>query len=90
MWGMPADNGGSAITRFEVRYRMSDGQWGNWMIAAGGASATSYTITGLTNGVGYEIQVRAVNRIGDGDVATTEATPMEASGLRSLCQRKVR
>ena len=45
MWGMPADNGGSAITRFEVRYRMSGGQWSNWMIVAGGASATSYTIT---------------------------------------------
>ena len=76
-WGAPADNGGSAIRRFEVLYRMSGEQGGNWMTVDGGASATSYTITDLTNGVGYEIQVRAVNAIGNGAVATTEATPME-------------
>ena len=77
MWGMPAENGGSAITRFDVRYRISGGQWGSWMAAEGGASATSHTIMGLTNGVGYEIQVRAVNGIGEGAAATAEATPME-------------
>ena len=78
MWGMPADNGGSAITGYEVRYRMSGGAWRNWMAVEGGASATSYTIMGLTNGIGYEIAVRAVNGIGAGDAAITEATPMEA------------
>ena len=77
MWGMPADNGGSAIIRFEVRYRMSGGRWGNWMPAAGGDSATSYPITGLTNGVGYEIAVRAVNGIDAGASDSVEATPME-------------
>ena len=77
MWGMPADNGGSAITGYQVRYRMSSGLWSNWMTVPGGDDAASHTITGLTNGVGYEIQVRAVNRIGNGAVAETEATPME-------------
>ena len=47
------------------------------MAVEGGASATSYTMRGLTNGVGYEIQVWAVNGIGDGAAATVEATPME-------------
>ena len=56
---------------------MSGGQWGSWMAAEGGASATSHTIMGLTNGVGYDIQVRAVNGIGEGAAATAEATPME-------------
>ena len=78
MWGMPADTGGSAITGYQVRYRMSGGAWRNWMAVEGGASATSYTIMGLTNGIGYEIAVRAVNGIGAGDAAMTEATPMEA------------
>ena len=78
MWGMPADTGGSAITGYQVRYRMSGGAWRNWMVVEGGASATSYTIMGLTNGIGYEIAVRAVNGIGAGDAAMTEATPMEA------------
>ena len=77
MWGMPADNGGSAITSYQVRYRMNGGQWSNWMAVAGGASATSYTMTGLTNGIGHEIEVRAVNAIGTGASASVEATPME-------------
>ena len=77
MWGMPADNGGSAITGYQVRYRMNGGQWSNWMAVAGGASATSYTMTGLTNGMGHEIEVRAVNAIGTGASASVEATPME-------------
>ena len=78
MWGMPADNGGSAITGYQARYRMVGGQWTNWMAVEGGANATSYTMTGLTNGIGHEIEVRAVNGIGAGDAAMTEATPMEA------------
>ena len=77
MWGMPADDGGSAITRYEVNYRESGGQWSGWMTAAGGASATSHTIMGLTNGIGYEIAVRAVNGIDPGPAASVEATPME-------------
>ena len=77
MWDMPADDGGSAIVRYEVNYRESGGQWSGWMTVAGGASATSYTMTGLTNGIGHEIQVRAVNGVGNGAAATVEATPME-------------
>ena len=78
MWGMPADNGGSAITDYQVRYRMNGGQWSNWMTVSGGANATSYTMTDLTNGIGHEIEVRAVNAIGSGASATIEATPMAA------------
>ncbi len=77
MWGMPADDGGSAIVRYEVNYRESGGQWSGWMTVAGGASATSHTIMGLTNGIGYEIAVRAVNGIGSGPADSVEATPME-------------
>ena len=77
MWDMPADDGGSAIVRYEVNYRESGGQWNGWMTVAGGASATSHTIMDLTNGIGYEIAVRAVNAIDPGPAALVEATPME-------------
>ena len=76
MWGMPADNGGSAITGYQVRSRMNGGDWRNWMDVEGGANATSYTMTGLTNGIGHEIAVRAVNAIGPGASDSVEATPM--------------
>ena len=78
MWGMPIDNGGSAITGYQARYRMVGGQWTNWMAVEGGANATSYTMTGLSNGIGHEVEVRAVNAIGPGASASVEATPMEA------------
>ena len=77
MWGMPADDGGSAIVRYEVNYRESGGQWIGWMTVAGGASATSHTIMDLTNGIGYEIAVRAVNGIGAGAAASVDETPRE-------------
>ena len=77
MWGMPTDTGGSSVTGYQVRYRMNGGGWSNWMTVAGGANATSYTMTGLTNGIGHEIEVRAVNAIGRGAAASVEATPME-------------
>ena len=77
MWGMPDDNGGAAITRYEVSYRMNGSGWSNWFTVAGGANANSYTMDGLTNGIGHEFQVRAVNAIGSGAAASVEATPME-------------
>ena len=77
MWGIPADDGGSAIVRYEVNYRESGGQWIGWMTVAGGASATSHTIMDLTNGIGYEIAVRAVNGIGAGAAASVDETPRE-------------
>ena len=76
-WGMPADTGGSVVTRFEIRYRMSGGGWSNWLTVSGGSNATTYTFDDLTNGVAYDIQVRAVNAVGEGAAASVRATPME-------------
>ena len=77
MWGSPTDNGGSAITGYQVRYRMNGSDWSNWMTVEGGADGTIHTITGLTNGIDYEIAVRAVNAVGTGEAAMISATPME-------------
>ena len=80
-WDMPADTGGSVVTRFEIRYRMSDQEFANsesgWITVSGGARTTSYTFGDLTNGVAYVIEVRAVNAVGAGAVASVVATPME-------------
>ena len=76
-WGVPADTGGTNITGYQVRYRVIGGGWTSWTTVGGGANATSYTLTGLTNGTGYEIAVRAVNAVGAGASDSVEATPME-------------
>ncbi len=62
-WNAP-DNGGSEITGYKVRHRVTD--TGSWTTSSAlGSSATSYEITGLTNGEEYEVQVQATNAAGD-------------------------
>ena len=78
MWGIPADNGGSAITGYRVRYRTSGGAWSAPMAVEGGASATSYTMTGLTNGGRLRNPgVGSQRNRSMAPAATVEATPME-------------
>ena len=72
-WVAP-DSGGSAVTSYDVRYSRDDG---NWMPAFSVISGVrTRTIRGLVNGVSYEVGVRAVNALGDGDWSdSAQATP---------------
>ncbi len=72
-WSAPVDNGGSAITRYQLQYRTGGGAW--MPITSGIGTSTSHTITGLTNGDSYHVQVRAVNVQGSG-AWSTSATAM--------------
>jgi hypothetical protein len=67
-WISPLSDGGSAITGYQVS---SDN--GTTFVTAD--SNTGHLFTGLTNDQLYTFQVRAVNVIGNGAVATTTATP---------------
>ena len=61
------NNGGSAVTDYDVRYKTtSGGTWTEWN-ASDTSTTTTATITGLTNGTGYDVQIRAGNSNGDGD-----------------------
>ena len=87
MWQAPANNGGSAILRYEYRLQAGDGDFGEWTAildsAPGGANAMRYRITGLTNGETCIVEVRAVTSVGEGNVArvtVTPATPPDAPG----------
>ena len=60
-WDAPGD-GGSPITQYVVHYRA--GSSGSWTVVSNVAvnfADRTATITGLTNGTEYEVQVRAVN-----------------------------
>ena len=64
-WSAP-DDGGSAITDYDVQYRLgSRGPWTPWPFVGAGTSTTITGITGLTGGARYQVQVRAENRIGE-------------------------
>lgn len=60
-------NGGSAITALE--YRVGAGA----AAALSGTGTGARTVTGLTNGVAVDIQVRAVNTIGNGAWSDTKS-----------------
>ena len=67
-WKRPAEDGGAAITHYDLRYvrqadfnRPGGPAWTLKLDVASTGSPTSATIDGLQNGVEYWIQVRAVN-----------------------------
>jgi hypothetical protein len=70
-WEAPADDGGSAITAYEVTMD-------NWTTkATKTASQLSHTYPELTNGTEYTFKVRALNAKGAGAESTKTATPKE-------------
>ena len=69
-WEAPEDDGGFAITDYEVRI---NGR-GSWIST--GSIHTTHTVTSLTNGTAYVFQVRAVNAAGSSPYSNrAEATP---------------
>ena len=70
IWTAPASNGGATILRYEYELDFS----GTWTSTGGTASST--TVTGLTNGQFYTFRVRAVNRVGESAASGSQsATP---------------
>ncbi len=76
-WSVPAD-GGAAIVDYQVWMRA--GSTGSWSRADGAtpSTTTTFTATGLRNGVSYSFIVYAVNSAGRGPAsATRAATPYD-------------
>ena len=64
-WSAPA-NTGPAITDYDVQYRTTGPPAGSWEDAGFNGTGTSTTLTGLTAGTAYQVQVRATNDEGTG------------------------
>ena len=62
-WTAPANSGKPDITSYDLQYR--EGTSGDWTNGPQDATGTSSTITGLTAGTLYQVQVRATNAEGD-------------------------
>ena len=77
VWTVPRDHG-SPITHYE--YRLSDDGGTTWdpdwtTLPSSDAETVRFTQTGLTNGIEYTFEVRAVNAAGPGRAVRTKATP---------------
>jgi hypothetical protein len=72
-WTPPANDGGSAVTGYQVKVLNSaEAQVG--ALRAAGAAATSLNVTGLTNGTAYHFQVAATNSAGTGPFSASSNT----------------
>ena len=72
----PSSNGGASITNYE--YSINGG--GNWTTPSPAVTTSPFTISGLTNGSTYDVQIRAVNSAGSGTATgTTQGTPAAPS-----------
>ena len=70
-WAAPINTGSSAITAYDLRYietGAADKSDANWTVMedvwAAGSGSLQYTLSGLTGGTQYDVQVRAVNAAG--------------------------
>ena len=75
-WNAPIADGGLPISSYELRYletAASDRADERWTLRPGLAAGASLAtvLTGLTDGVSYDIQARAVNAVGDGPWSAT-------------------
>jgi hypothetical protein len=71
-WTAPANNGGSSITAYTITPFI--GSTAQTPLTVSNASATSATLTGLTNGTAYTFTVAAINGVGTGAPSTASST----------------
>jgi subtilisin family serine protease len=64
-WSGPASNGGTAVTDYMIQ-RSASPTTGWATVSDGVGTATTYTVTGLTNGARYYFRVLAKNAMGTG------------------------
>jgi hypothetical protein len=78
-WSAPTVAAQTPITDYIIQYSSNSGS--SWSTFADGTStATSGTVTGLTNGTGYIFKVAAVNIIGTGNYSSSSSTLTPAAG----------
>ena len=89
-WTAPSDTGNSSISAYDLHHirtdatDKADANWTPLEDVWSGAGDLRHTVTGLVNGVQYDVQVRAVNRQGDGAWSATQTgTPADHGNNRS-------
>ena len=75
-WTAPTSDGGSAITGYDVYVGTVSGGESATPVNSSPVTATSYSVSGLTNGTAYYFTVEAVNAVGNSPASNqASATP---------------
>ena len=81
-----------SVTGYEYRHKEGTGDYGNWTAMTNSSQTTaSHTLTGLTNGVSYTAQIRALNLAGDGvtsDAAQVSTEPAQPAGFQGTAKHQ--
>jgi fibronectin type 3 domain-containing protein len=80
-WTVPGSDGGAGISGYLIYQGTSPGGEAGTPVNASPASATSYTVTGLANGITYYFKVAAVSdaKLQGSDSGEASATPVSAA-----------
>ncbi len=80
-WAAPASDGGSPVSGYNVYQGTSPGKETGTPVNGSPVTATSYPVTGLTNGITYYFTVVAVNAAGPGPPSNeASAVPVTVPG----------
>ena len=80
-WSAPS-NAGPAIDDYDVQYR--EGASGSWTDGNYAGTATTATLTGLSENTSYQVQVRATNDEGTGDWSDAGSGATDANAAPSF------
>ena len=75
-WTAPPFDGGAAITSYRITARAPDGSVAQTLTAQ--SSATTATVSGLTDGTDYTLALVATNAVGDSAASTATVSPSPA------------
>jgi hypothetical protein len=84
-WGVPVFPGGASITDYTVQYSSNSGS-SYTTFSRSASTATTATVTGLTNGTAYIFRVSATSSAGTGSYSTASSsiTPASSGPLLSI------
>src|SRR5574337_1482504 len=84
-WTAPANNGGSAITGYEIERSSDAGTTWSTLVANTASFSTTYSNTGLAASTSYTYRVSAINSVGTGSASNiVSATTSAASNTSQL------